>query len=178
VDANQAHFLTALATGNCVTFTTNTIAFNDTTPSETFASFLASNVPPVVGASYAGTLAPAGNVSDNGSLWAFSGTALFTSGTITHDDGITLYIDGGIASGTPFFTDAGPTNVVDSITGISGVHQFQLIYGECCGQPAILKSGVVISNPVPEPRQIGFVLFGLLAGAMFFRRRFAASEQQ
>jgi hypothetical protein len=159
------------ANPNNVTFSTNTIAFNDNTAAETFGSFLASNVPPVVGASFNGTLTAA--TSDDGSLWEFSGTGIFTSGTITHDDGISLYLDG---STTATFSAAGATNQTDSITGVSGLHSFVLIYGECCKAPAVLQSNIV--SPVPEPRQVGLLLFGLLAGAMFFRRKFAASEQQ
>jgi hypothetical protein len=156
-----------------VTFTTNTINFNDVSPAETFASFLASNAPNVSGISYNGTLAPAGNVSDDGSIWEFSGSGIFMSGTIRHDDGISLYLDG---SSVAAFSSPGPSNATDSITGVSGQHSFVLIYGECCKSPAVLQATIV--SPVPEPNQVGLLLFGLLAGTMLLRRKFAPSQQQ
>jgi hypothetical protein len=156
---------------NNVTFSTNTLAFNDvSTPTETFQSFLNSNVPPVVGATFNGTLT--GGTSDDGSLWEFSGSGIFTSGTIRHDDGISLYLDG---SSVATFSSPGPSNATDSVTGVSGLHSFILIYGECCHSPAVLQSTIV--TPVPEPNQVGLLLFGLLAGTMLLRRKFAPSQQ-
>jgi hypothetical protein len=156
---------------NNVTFSTNTIAFNDTSASETFASFLASNVPPVSAPiTFNGTLT--GATSDDGSIWEFSGSGIFMSGTIRHDDGISLYLDG---SSVAAFSSPGPSNATDSVTGVSGLHSFILIYGECCKSPAVLQSTIV--TPVPEPNQVGLLLFGLLAGTMLLRRKFAPSQQ-
>lgn len=98
------------------------------------------------GVSYSGP--DAGGTLDN-TAWEFSGKAFVTKGetfTITHDDGVSLYIDGMALSG---FT-SGPTGSATETgtwTGKSGVYSLQLVYGECCGAPGVLSTSIA---GVPE----------------------------
>jgi hypothetical protein len=88
-----------------------------------------------------------------GTLLEFLGFVTVTNGqtfTVTHDDGLTLII-----GGTDLGFDPGPTAPVVTIatyTGPSGTFPFQLVYGECCGGPAVLQVDLPLSNTaVPEP---------------------------
>lgn len=85
--------------------------------------------------------------SVSGTLVEFLGMVSVTNGqtfTVTHDDGLTLII-GGLNLGF----DPGPTPPVTSVatyTGPTGNFPFQLVYGECCGGPAVLQGGSSLST--------------------------------
>jgi hypothetical protein len=89
---------------------------------------------------------------------------------VTHDDGLTLII-GGIDLGF----NPGPTAPITSVatyTGPSGNFPFQLVYGECCGGPAVLQVDLPFSDipGVPEPST--WLLFGSgLAGLAAWKRK-------
>ena len=75
-----------------------------------------------------------------GTLLEFTGDVSVVNGqkfTVTHDDGLTLVIGGvdlGFNAGpTP------PTTTIATYTGPTGTFPFQLVYGECCGGPAVLQ---------------------------------------
>jgi hypothetical protein len=120
----------------------------------------------------AGTLASLMDNGVQGSLLEFTGFVTVANGqtfTVTHDDGLTLII-GGLDLGF----NPGPTAPITSTqtyTGPSGNFAFQLVYGECCGGPAVLQIDLPFSNtPAPEPGTL--VLLGLgLAGLGLSRRR-------
>ena len=101
----------------------------------------------------AGTLASLMDNGVEGTLVEFNGFVSVNNGqtfTVTHDDGLTLII-GGLNLGF----NPGPTAPVTSTvtyTGPSGNFPFQLVYGECCGGPAVLQVELPFSTtPVPEP---------------------------
>jgi hypothetical protein len=107
-----------------------------------------------------------------GTIVQFLGTVTVATGqmfTVTHDDGLTLII-GGLNLGF----NPGPTAPVVSTatyTGPSGNFAFQLVYGECCGGPAVLQVDLPFQpQAVPEPTT--FVLLGSGLAIAGLRRRF------
>jgi hypothetical protein len=92
-------------------------------------------------------------------LWNIVGTVSVTTGetfSFRHDDGLTLLI-----AGLTVVSDPGPTPAVTTTgtyTGPSGNKPFQLVYGECCGGPAVLDVNLPL-NSTPEPAT--WVMMGL-----------------
>jgi hypothetical protein len=113
---------------------------------------------------------------DNGTqgvLIDFKGLVTVTTNqsfTTTHDDGLTLVI-----GGMNVITASGPTSpTVTTVmyTGPSGTLPFELIYGECCGAPAVLNISLPLLASIPEPESIALLACGLLgAGIIGIRRR-------
>jgi PEP-CTERM motif len=120
-----------------------------------------------------GALARLMDTGTQGTLVQFLGQVTVTNGqtfTVTHDDGLTLII-GGIDLGF----NPGPTAPVTTLatyTGPSGNFPFQLVYGECCGGPAVLQVDLPFQPPAaPEPGTLAILGSGLLLGVMRRRRR-------
>ena len=119
-----------------------------------------------------GTLASLMDNGVQGSLLYFTGNVTVTNGqhfSVTHDDGLTLII-GGLNLGF----NPGPTapTVTDIVyTGPSGNFPFQLVYGECCGGPAVLQVDLPFTAAVPEPETYALMLAGLGALGFVARRR-------
>jgi hypothetical protein len=94
-------------------------------------------------------------------------TSDLLGGTISHDDGASLYGGAGyshLVAGSPSPTSEIPT----SFTGLTG--SFELIYVEANGLPADLVMNITSSKRVPEP--VTIALFGAgLAGVGALRRR-------
>jgi hypothetical protein len=101
-------------------------------------------------------------------IWEFVGNLNVTGTdanpqmfTIDHDDGVTLLINGQfvINSPGPSFGPPNPFFFSSGLyTGGAGVVPFELVYAECCGFPARLKTDL------PEPSAVlllGTVLLGL-----------------
>lgn len=112
--------------------------------------------------------------SINNDVFEFTGTTTLVSGdtyTITHDDGMYLYVNGAlvISSGSP--TVAIPSSFVATT---SGPVSFDLLYAEVNGEPAVLSGNLGSIAPTPEPSSFILLGSGLLAAAGVVRRRLAA----
>jgi len=120
----------------------------------------------------AGTLASLMDNGTQGTLVSFSGNVTVTNGqvfNVQHDDGLTLII-GGVNLGF----NPGPTSPVITpivYTGPSGNFPFQLVYGECCGGPAVLNVELPFTAAIPEPETYALMVAGLGALGFVSRRR-------
>jgi hypothetical protein len=104
-----------------------------------------------------------------GQIIDIMGTEMFISGTtysITHDDGITVRLDGTTIISSP----GSQSGTVNTFTA-SGLHTIEILYGECCGNPSTLTSNLP-ANSVPEPGNFPLVLGTLLTGlGLLLRQR-------
>jgi hypothetical protein len=120
-----------------------------------------------------------GQALDNGTtgmIFEFTGMVTVTNGqqfTVAHDDGLSLTI-----GGIPVITVPGPTspnNTVATYTGPAGTFQFDLVYGECCGAPAVLATSLPLQSQLAcnvDPQNPGQCQFqqqvtGLSDGSIF-----------
>jgi len=123
-----------------------------------------------------------GNHALNNSVFLFTGALHLNAGSnafvVPHDDGLQLNIDGiGLVVDEP-----GPTGEVDTPFNVDGGptggnHTFQLVYGECCGGPAVIRFTIneaQVTGSVPEPATWTMMIMGFgAAGALLRRRRTA-----
>lgn len=63
-----------------------------------------------------------------------------------------------------------PTLTTVTYTGPTGTFAFDLVYGECCGPPAVLATTLPLRGTAPEPATLALLGLGL-AAAGFARRR-------
>jgi hypothetical protein len=148
--ANNAIPANIPGTAPDVTFDVNS-PFNFNAPYANRADWLASGSAFNITENTAGTLAGAMDDYNTGTLIEFTGFVTVYNGqtfTVTHDDGLTLIINGINLNFNP-----GPTApITDTLTynGVSGTFPFQLVYGECCSGAAVLQIDLPLSNSVPE----------------------------
>ena len=148
-------------------FTVNQINFfaaTNSSPAYTVGGFLNSN-------GSVATLSPTlAAMNLNNKEIQIMGSVFLTAGTtysITHDDGIFLYLDGSstatISSGSTTYPAASTFTV-----GTTGVHTFDLLYAEVYGAPATLDFPATVT---PEPSTFVLLGSGLLGAAGAVRRR-------
>jgi hypothetical protein len=144
-----------------VTFSVDS-PFSFAATNATVAAWLASGSAFNIVENTPGTLASLMDNNSVGSLLNFTGLVSVVNGrqfTVTHDDGLTLIINGLTVIDQP-----GPTSPITqtfTYTGASGTFGFQLVYGECCEGPAVLQISLPLTA-VPGP-VVGAGLPGLIA---------------
>jgi hypothetical protein len=151
------------ATAPDVSFDVNS-PFNFSGTSTTVGNWLASSAAFNIAENTAGAL---GTLMDP-SLVRFTGFVTVTTGqtfTVTHDDGLTLIIGGVDLGFNPGPTS--PTTTTATYTGPSGTFPFELVYGECCGGPAVLQIDLPLSNTPTVPENAsGFALLSMAFAGM------------
>ncbi len=150
-----------------VTFDVNAVNFDSQTSGYSVGAFLtgggAFNITENTSGTLASFLDPV--------LIEFSGHVSVTTGmsfTVAHDDGLTLIINGTNLGFNP--GPSAPATTTLNWGGPSGTFDFQLVYGECCGPPAVLKTSLPLNN-VPEPGMMLLIGSGLL-GLAALRTKF------
>ena len=131
-----------------------TLCFNDTngTSVNDFltgggATNIVENTPGALAAPVAGNgmQEPTGT----GTLFQFTGMVTVNNGdtfSASHDDGASLAING-----VTIFSSPGPTSDQTSsgtYNGLSGTFAFDLVYGECCGLPAVLGTSLPLASQI------------------------------
>lgn len=168
-----AQLPTAIATsgGLAATFTASTINFatNSGAGNDTFDGFLnsfgaASNIQYHNG--YTGAS------SFDGTLLVLTTSAYLVNGqsyTVRNDDGTNIYVDGSLFVDAPNQTTA--HNTLYTFMGATGNHDLEFIYNSNYTPPAVYKTNLADSSPVPEPSSIALMGTGVLAAAGAVRRR-------
>lgn len=112
-----------------------------------------------------------GTANPGGTIIEFTGTVSVThdeSFSVEHDDGLQLLIGTDLV-----INDAGPTSATlttDTYTGPAGNFSFDLVYGECCGPPAVLDINLPFVA-APEPATLALLGSALTGFGFVIRRR-------
>lgn len=151
--------------------------FNFSGTSTTVSNWLASSGAFNIVENTPGTLASLMDNFTSGTLLQFTGFVTVTNGqqfTVTHDDGLTLIIGATNLGFNPGPT--APTVTTATYLGPTGNFAFQLVYGECCGGPAVLQVDLpfrdqeVQGTPIPGALPL-FVSGAGVLGLFGWRRK-------
>jgi hypothetical protein len=113
----------------------------------------------------------------NNDVIEFTGTAYLTGGKqyhITKDDAVLFRLDGILAP----LVDARNNTSAETLfftVATSGAYNFDLLYSEVNGPPAVLESNITVT---PEPANLILLGTGMLLAAFAFRRQIMASLRQ
>lgn len=143
------------------------------TANYTLGAWLGTNPGTIILTGSAGDLGTVldGGSPQHGTIVEFTGSVTVTTGmkfTVQHDDGLQLQIGGLLVVNQPGPTP--PITTTNTYTGPSGTFAFDLVYGECCGGPAVLATNLPLAPAVPEPASLA-LLGSALAGLGFAARR-------
>lgn len=169
-----------------ISFTTDSINFDSTmapTPSppakDTIGLWLGTSVslifPPVTSQMFNNGVTSDTDMENT--IWEFTGTGFFNVTArykLNHDDGVTVMVDG-----APEFSEAGMGGVDELYPygGETGNFNFDVVYAECCGAPAILFVDF-LAVAVPEPSSLVLLCVALagIGGALCHRRKGAQPD--
>jgi hypothetical protein len=107
-----------------------------------------------------------GNYGTTTVFTLFGSTADNITGTISHDDGASLYD----ANGNAVFSSPSPTIDISGSYSLSA-GPFELVYVEANALPSVLDMDVASSSPVPEPASWAVFGAGLLGMTVVGRRK-------
>jgi hypothetical protein len=180
--------------GSAVYATTPTATFNISNPSATalfnfrsdndatLTGFLTTGVGDVSNGDTLNYLTGSSHGGDNinNDLFEFQGTTTLannTTYTFSHDDGLLLYLNGGLvvnAGGPTSATNTSFTVCASGCDATAGNYNFTLLYAEVDGAPAQLTATLPLVGTTPEPSSFILLGSGLLAAAGMVRRRMIA----
>jgi hypothetical protein len=151
-----------------------TLCFNDISGGTSVNDFLtgggATNITEITPGALAAPVYGNGMNSPSGTgvLFQFTGMVTVTKPETfqaTHDDGASLAING-----TTIFSSPGPTTAQTTsgtYMGTPGTVPFDLVYGQCCGLPAVLDISLPLASQIaslpgtPDPTNLNQLLFDL-----------------
>ena len=136
-------------------------------PNFTIGKFLSGGSNLVIGSTLANQTVASTEFVFTGSTYLVNGQSY----SFTHDDGLTLSIDGTSYINTPAQTVAVATSFL--YTGTTGVHAFTLDYASNSLSPSVLTGSFTpASAATPEPSSFIMLGTGLMGAAGMVRRRF------